>query len=253
MKKIKKGQEPHSLITYKSAKPNAKWEEFRDERSNYTEIKRQLIDDQNGLCAYCEIDLKQTGSSRPLDDFRVEHFIPKSQNPPPNWALEWNNLIGVCHGGRQRGVVDEPLRFGEASCDAYKGGKNLQGVILNPLHVPIGRIFKYELTALEEKGKMMVDLQNCPQAMQSQAQNTIDDLHLNVERLRRMREAVIEGLIEQISLMTSSGKEISEVMETLVRSQLRKRNNSWPAFFSTIRCFFGETAECYLASINYDG
>ena len=212
-----------------------------------------MISDQNGLCAYCEIDLKQTSSPTPLDDFRVEHFIPKSQNPPPNWALEWNNLIGVCHGGRQRGVVDENQRFGDASCDACKGGENLQGIILNPLDLPVDRIFRYELTSLDEKGKMMVDLQNCPQEIQAQAQHSIDKLQLNVERLRRMRAAVIESLIEQISIMTSSGKEISEVMETLLRSQLRKSNDSWPAFFSTIRCFFGEEAECYLSSINYDG
>ncbi|MGO3408549.1 hypothetical protein [Marinomonas sp.] len=58
--------------------------------------------------------------------------------PSRNWHLDWQNLLGCCHGGSQRNVVDASQRFTspESSCDVPKGEKNLDDVILNPLHIP---------------------------------------------------------------------------------------------------------------------
>ena len=104
MKKVRKSPMiPQALTDYVVANPNADWEDFRNETANgYAVVKQQLTADQRGLCAYCEIDL-HIHAQNGLDDFRVEHFHPKKpHNPPPNHALEWQNLLAVCTGGNIR-------------------------------------------------------------------------------------------------------------------------------------------------------
>ena len=64
----------------------------------------------------------------------MEHFYPKSETDfaVHNYHLDWQNLLGVCHGGSQPNVEDAEERFSkrkiDRSCDVPKGGKLLTSV-----------------------------------------------------------------------------------------------------------------------------
>ena len=69
---------PERLRSYVKAFPDETWEHFRRRnRRGYREVKQQLLQDQHGLCAYCEISIKLAEFEDNVDDFRVEHFFPK--------------------------------------------------------------------------------------------------------------------------------------------------------------------------------
>ena len=150
MKRVLKGVEPLALIRFRSAVPTGTWEDMKDDpyfngRQAYQDCRSQCIMDQGGLCAYCEIGIHDND---PLK-CRVEHFHPKSDitNPGHNWALDWQNMLGVCNGGSNPHVSDPNYHkkptSDNLSCDAYKDrmiteGKlpqQCEGLILNPLQI----------------------------------------------------------------------------------------------------------------------
>ena len=162
MKRIFKNPEaPEALREFAEQYPDETWEHFRRaNRRGYREVKRQLLEDQHGLCAYCEINIKFADEEGEVDDFRVEHFYPKSETDfaVHNYHLDWQNLLGVCHGGSQPNVEDAEVRFSrrkiDRSCDVPKGGKPINERILNPLEIPADvRIYRYAA----HTGRMIVD------------------------------------------------------------------------------------------------
>ena len=74
MKRVQKSpDEPELLARYKQRYPHDTWEKFHHRsRDGYRQVKRQLLRDQHGLCAYCEINIKLTDEEDRVDDFRVE-------------------------------------------------------------------------------------------------------------------------------------------------------------------------------------
>lgn len=75
------------------------------EKSRYAhpEIKRAIIDETNGKCAYCESKIRHIAYGD------IEHVSPKSSEPEL-W-FEWGNLTLACdicntNKGSKRGVVD---------------------------------------------------------------------------------------------------------------------------------------------------
>ena len=87
---------PERLRSYVKAFPDETWEHFRRRnRRGYREVKQQLLQDQHGLCAYCEISIKLAEFEDNVDDFRVEHFFPKvaTQLEKHNYHLDWPNRI----------------------------------------------------------------------------------------------------------------------------------------------------------------
>ena len=81
MKRIfKSPQAPEGLRKFAEENPYETWERFRRaNRRGYREVKKQLLKDQHGLCAYCEINITFADEEGEVDDFRVEHFYPKSE------------------------------------------------------------------------------------------------------------------------------------------------------------------------------
>lgn len=255
MKKILKSLEPSTLTTYRTSNPNNDWEQFRRNTSRKRDIQTQLKLDQGGLCAYCEIDLiakDETGGA----DFRVEHFHPKSDNSTNhNWHLDWSNLLGCCAGGNQKGVADAGNRFTspDYSCDVPKDNKNLDDVILNPLRIPAYPcLFKFERST----GKMLVNQEACQNAEvdMSKAQATIDELHLNANRLITLRKATLDQINIQLRARIEGGRSMDDAVTDLAKVLLSKNaSNHWPRFFSSIRNYLGSAAEEYLSNSNYSG
>lgn len=255
MKKVTKGIEPTLLENYRTAKPIDTWEQFKRSKSRREETQNQLIADQGGLCAYCEVDLLlSTGNDEA--DFRVEHFHPKSdQTTAHNWHLDWQNLLGCCHGGSQKGIVDASNRSTspDHSCDVPKGNKNLDDVILNPLHLPA---FPRLFSCSRANGRLSVESVNCENANISveKAQRTIDELHLDAERLRRLRKAVLDQLNGQMQSLVARGFSIGDARTKLADMILKKNAvGHWPKFFTSIRSYLGNEAEKHLRNNHYLG
>ncbi|MCY4472423.1 MAG: TIGR02646 family protein [Kistimonas sp.] len=255
MKKIVKEKEPPLLRNYRTSAPQNTWEQFREGLSRRQKIKAALRSDQGGICAYCEIDLKARDSEGNAD-FRVEHFHPKSDRASSyNWALDWKNLLGCCHGGNQRNVVDADERFTspDHSCDVPKDNKVLDDVILNPLMIPaFPCLFSIERTS----GELKKNTTNCGIAGidTQKVENTLLHLRLNANRLKKFRRRVLNTLNQEMMQQTSSGKTISEARTRLAKIHLRKSSDGdWPAFFSSIRAYLGKEAESHLRSIGYLG
>ncbi len=218
-------------------------------------MQTQLKANQGGICAYCEIDLKEKDSQGEAD-FRVEHFHPKSDDTTShNWHLDWQNLLGCCHGGSQRNVTDAGTRFTspDNSCDVPKDNKNFDGIILNPLQLPA---FPALFSCNRSSGELTVNANSCARAgiASEQAQNTITELRLNATRLTRLRKAALDHLNTQMRLRLQTGIDIGMARQQLAQAQLRKDGKQhWPAFFSSIRSYLGHEAEQHLLQSGYVG
>lgn len=254
MKRVYKSKrEPEALARYRKNYPRETWEHFRRRaRNGYREVKRQILQDQHGLCAYCEISIKLAQLESEVDDFRVEHFYPKgaTQEHGHNYHLDWRNLLGVCHGGSQPCVPDAEQRYSalkrDRSCDVPKGGKEISSLILNPLKIPgNARIFRYA----EHSGKILVDENSCPPRLLRKARSTIRELNLNAPRLMRMRLAVIEKLEDEISQMLAQGQPLEEALALLAETCLTPNYEGVTLpFFSVFRWYLGEAAESVIAA-----
>lgn len=255
MKNIVKGAEPNALKNYTAINPNNTWKQFAGKKPRRRSVQQQLISDQGGICAYCEIDLRPAvGNSK--SDFRVEHFHPKSdQVAGHNWHLDWKNLLAVCHGGSQADVVEPTVRHTTPnhSCDVPKGNNDWDTVILNPTQLAsYPSLFRFDRST----GAVQIDQGNCQAANIdiAKAQATVDNLHLDSIRLRNLRKPVLDQLNQQLLSMVQTGTPLEEARQRLARALLTKNaNHHWPAFFSAIRYYLGRAAEQQLQAIGYRG
>lgn len=255
MKRLTKGPEPEKLILYKTHSPGNTWDQFKAVRRRRLAVQNQLKADQGWLCAYCEIDLVETAADGDAD-FRVEHFHPKSDiNSARNWGLDWQNLLGCCHGGSQSTVTDAANRFTspDTSCDIPKGNSNLDGIILNPLQLPA---FPALFSCSRHSGELSVSEVNCQQAGISvdQARRTIQELKLNAPRLKRLRMRSLNKLNDQLRNMVEQGLDVGLARKRLVQAHLTKNHDGrWLAFFTAIRSYLGSDAERHLRNSGYQG
>ena len=270
MKRVLKGNEPLSLRTFRTAVPSGQWQYMRDDalfggQQAYADCRKSTIADQGGLCAFCEIDIRDND---PLK-CHVEHFHPKSDiSPTKNWALDWNNLLGVCNGGSYAhtptpGHYLAP-RDENLSCDQHKDqmiqrGKlpnACEGWILNPLQLcSQPSIFQLALST----GKLGAHPINCGlisingnkhASTEALVEYTIDMLNLNCDRLLKSRLVIIRHIENAKKRQRQLGFNAADGLTNLSREYFRRR---WLGFFSTYRICLGNSAEAHLTSIGYQG
>lgn len=271
MKRVLKPSEPPALTSYRSAVPDSTWQAMKSDTAfngpvAYNDCRSQLIANQGGLCAYCEIDIRDNA---PLK-CRVEHFHPKSDIAPAhNWALDWGNLLGVCAGGSYA-HTSTPGHYlfptnANLSCDAHKdqmiqSGKlseQCDGWILNPAQLQASpTLFKLEMST----GKLQPNLGVCAISppwpnnqhadLQALVQHTIDMLNLNCDRLIQARRRIIWDIEHNKKKQRDAGHTPQQGMNNLVQYYLRQ---CWPGFFTTIRLCLGATVEAHLTNIRYQG
>ncbi|MCP5168805.1 MAG: TIGR02646 family protein [Hahellaceae bacterium] len=231
----------------------------------YDACRMKLLADQGGICAFCEMGIHDND---PLK-CRVEHFHPKSDiTPAHNWALDWDNLLGVCAGGSYKyGTAphtQEPLSQ-NLSCDAHKdqmiqSGKlseQCEGWILNPLDI----MANPSLFVIEKStGRLLPDTAQCATLpawpnnrhadLQALVQNTIDMLNLNCDRLSQARLALVRDIEHNKKKQREQGFSPQQGLSNLAAHYFRQH---WPQFFTTIRICLGAYAESHLASIAFQG
>lgn len=255
MKKVNKSDSLQEFEDYVKKYPNNTWKNFQDDCSEtYKRLIELIKKDQGGLCCYCETNFYEEGFPN-TDDFRVEHFHPKSDSTPSkNWHLDWNNLLGCCHGGSVKYLHNETKFIKEHKhrhSDILKGENPWGDEILNPLiEIPAFPPF----FRVNSDGTMIVIEENC-NALITKASNCVDPemLNLNTEKLKDFRATVIDKLREELDTQVQSGMDMDDVLNTLSNIYLSKNDEKYFPFFTTIRSFLGKNAEEFLSKNDYDG
>ena len=212
----------------------ANWEDFRSHNSgaSYRELRDALTQNQHGLCAYCEIEIK--GRRR-----QIEHVIPQSSDKTK--ALDIANMVASCMGGTVS-VSDEdhyrmPLRH-NMSCGPAKGNQNDENFI-DPRILPV----LPSLIRVIDNGLIEADKNACQLAgfLPDHVTRTIEILNLNAERLRLAREKRWNGLEEELKQIEEElGKIDDQKINAWIRSELTPdEDDRLVSFFTTTRSFFG--------------
>lgn len=244
MKKTNKTIEPSELTGFVQDNSAASWEDFRraSQGQSYKAVKIHALHDQGDLCAYCEVGLNKN-----VDQISIEHFHPKADksNPNINWALDWQNMLAVCRGGRdkkpgEQGLYPTPQNL---SCDAYKDHVGNPTDVFNPLTMPAEPIFVFD----KSNGELNVK-DGLPAELTELACETIRVLNLNCFRLCTARLVVLKDYNQLIKKAREQNNR--DIHENLAMRWFDKR---WSSYFTTRRSLLGNAAERYLEEIEFDG
>jgi len=250
LKKVIKSSSCNVLTVYERKFPTNLWDDFY--RYNYSKLykrlKKQIFQEQGGICAYCESKVEEPHKQR------IEHFNDKSNSTRlKNLHLDWNNLIGVCLGGSNIRNKENPLFRTPAnlSCDAFKDN---HANILNPLDMlSFPNLFELDKRTCELKAnipncQLLSFLDNPYSTTEDFVTNTIRDLNLNCDRLTTDRHKILIEYNKEIE----KGRRIND------RNVFKKLAEKWfsyrfPNLFTTRRILLGNHAEKFLKDNNYNG
>ena len=128
MKFIHKGPEPETLKEFKALSNPPDWVASYDSlpKTRKDIIKKALIEEQKGLCCYCECRVT-------VLDSHIEHFKP--QHTFAEYALDYNNMLCSCMVEQTKGT---PLHCGMAKKDWFEETK-----LISPLDLNCEAHFKY--------------------------------------------------------------------------------------------------------------
>lgn len=110
MRNIRKHPAPNSLTTYR-LQPGAHYDDYPEK----DELRWLLVDEQRGLCCYCQSRIRATWNG-----MKIEHW--QCQKRYPTRCLDYDNLLGACRGGEGRPEHEQ-------HCDSRKGNRDFR---LNP-------------------------------------------------------------------------------------------------------------------------
>jgi len=207
MKWIQKQQEPAAFSEWK-ALANEHWQpRYADLREPQKRaVKQALIQEQKGLCCYCERRLTDR-------DSHIEHFRPQSD--PMVDPLDFANMLCSCQNQLQPG---EPRHCGNAKGDWFD-----ETVLLSPLESHCEDAFAYNAD-----GHIQARLSGG-----RAAEATLSRLALNIPKLRALRAAVIEPFLDETLTETELGLFVNGYLQQDGEGQLSE-------FYSCISYLFQE-------------
>ena len=202
MKYIKdRNIEPKELTEYRENTPGASYDSFRSKEI----IKRSLLDEQGYICAYC------MGSLKTVERCSIEHFISQSRHPlspyPPEFhqqqSLLYSNMSAVC------------INSGD-HCDKKRG--NVPLLFLDP-HSPL----------CEQYITYSLDAEIIPQGENKEmVEGEINTLGLNCTKLKKLRQAVWEEILDRFRQECTKEKWTKELLleqAQKYRNKEKKRGN----------------------------
>ncbi len=209
---------------------SVRWEAWKNNcQQEYTEVKTVLEENQNGLCAFCEIKLTETNK-------QIEHFIPKSlATNTEDWTLTFENFSMACKGNTNThspAYSAIPSREANFSCGHKKDNIDPRGQILNPYELPGYTIFK--LNIVDGGIALAPDTEACNRADISidMVNSTIELLGLNTPNLLRCRLAVYRDLSKEIHSIYNNPKNIDEALKTLEEDNLIPFEGKLESFYT---------------------
>jgi uncharacterized protein (TIGR02646 family) len=235
---------PPGLLTFLENEPAGNWEQFRNYldhagNSAYKELILALEQAQSGLCAYCEINLRDI-------DRQVEHFHPKSDDTAGvNWTFIPSNLFAACKGGTNLHTGESKRSLPPAklnlSCGEAKGKQILDGEILNPAMLPE----KALVFLVNDEGKIEANKSVCEATATDfvKAQATVVRLNLNCKRLMNARADVWQFMESDFEQRIESGESELDALADMAATYLTPDSQGrLQAFFTTIHSYCGGIA-----------
>jgi uncharacterized protein (TIGR02646 family) len=179
---IRKNNSPREFTEWKALKNDdwkPDWENFRDPEK--TCVHHSLLEEQGFICCYCGKLIEKSNS-------HIEHLKPRSQYP--DLALDYQNLLASCQGERQDNEYPiVPIHCGHQRKNWYD-----EQLMVSPLNPDCTSFFDYTLD-----GQILPSQEP---DRESAAEETIEQLGLNVERLRRLRQRIIRETLSDIGSLT---------------------------------------------------
>jgi uncharacterized protein (TIGR02646 family) len=172
MKCISKSPEPESFVQWKIDNAHLKmpYGDLHGDKKKC--LKLSLIEEQGGLCCYCEREIGQ-------DDSHVEHFRPqRGKNAHPHLDLEYQNLLCSCQ------VPHLPIPTDPRHCGVLKDQWFDDVLLISPLDTGCESRFRFA-----EDGSIYPANDHDDAAMV-----TIEKLGLDIDKLRSLREGALKGL-----------------------------------------------------------
>ncbi|ELS02841.1 TIGR02646 family protein [Xenococcus sp. PCC 7305] len=181
MKYIKKNQPPQDFIQWKNLanehwQPN--WDNFQ--KPQKSSVHKSLLKEQGLICCYCGRRINQT-------DSHIEHLKPR--NKYPDLTLDYINLIASCQG-KSDAIHSIPVHCGHKKGEWYE-----ETLMVSPLDENCTSFFRYT-----DDGQILATADS---DKQTAAEETIKRLALDVNKLKKMREKAIEGILDDIDLLSN--------------------------------------------------
>jgi uncharacterized protein (TIGR02646 family) len=178
MKYIQKKREPDTLTKWKQKRERIPdWKSFS--KSVKDVVYYSLLEEQGYICCYC---------GRPIarKQCHIEHFKPKSVYK--HLTFEYTNLIASCQG------EDEERPRVPIHCGHKKQAWFDEELMISPLDKNCETYFKYsgfgEILPTDDPDK------------QAAAKTTIQKLALDINKLRKLRRAAIDAVLQATNGLT---------------------------------------------------
>ena len=212
---------------------NKRWEAWKNEyQQAYRDVCKVLYENQNGLCAFCEIKLA-------ANNRQIEHFIPKSlTTTEQDWTIRFENYTMSCKGNENKNDTyysSEPSEGENYTCGHKKDNLDPVGKICCPYDLPVFPVIKNDY---HENGLFFIpDGDACQRAGISEelVRSTLENLGLNCPNLRRRRKAVWDELMQDIESIykdIDEDKQDSE-LQSLASENLEPRDGVRHGFYTT--------------------
>ena len=189
MRYIRKSDEPESFTAWKERQKNRgnplTWKAFRRRVTVKNDVYDALLREQGFICCYCGMQITR-------DTSHFEHFKPKSNITYGHLVLDYTNLLVSCKGESEE-EHRVPVHCGHKKDDWYD-----EHLMVSPLDENCASFFRYaasgEILPTDELDK------------QQAAKTTIEKLGLDIEKLRLIRSAAIDGALLAIEGLTDEEK-----------------------------------------------
>lgn len=202
MKYIEKQSEPQAFTDWKQ-RPRS-YERFKKSAPIKKVVKAALMQEQGFLCCYCERRLTD-------DDSHIEHFKPRKDASVD--ALDFSNLLCSCQKDLAPG---EPRHCGNAK------GSYDAALLVSPLDKTCEARFAFTGDGFIQPA----------QETDLVSQKTIEQLQLDIPKLRALRRGAIAPFLED---------DISEEdFQSFLEGYLKQSDTgAFSEFWTTIRYLFG--------------
>ncbi len=93
-------------------------------------VRRQMVEEQGQLCAYCMCRIPRTDVEEGISPIRIEHFDPR--NPVDTHScgqgLAYSNLLAVCNGNTTRKDSPNAHTKEDLTCDVHRGNTEFRKI-----------------------------------------------------------------------------------------------------------------------------
>lgn len=185
------------------------WSSFKGKNDLISNLKYI----QKGLCAYCEIKIKNSSI-----DCHLEHIKPKSLYIDK--TFDYKNIVLSCFSSQNLEKRDSSI-----SCGHKKANEFDEDLFISPTDSKCNDFFEYDLF-----GKIKPK-DNLSEIKKKRAKYTINLLNLNSHRLVRKRNEIIEQGYEIIQDLQSD----AEALKNFLSLELEIVNNQYAFSFINLR------------------